>query len=461
MNNSILIKYLPKKLILYFSEGNLRSLNAKKNIAASFAIKGTSILINLMLVPLTINYVNPSNYGIWLTISSIVAWVGYFDIGINNGLRNKFAEAKAKDDLELAQKYISTTYALLSLIFIPLLIIFSIANSFIDWNLILKLKAEPLNDLSVILLIVMSYFCIRFILSTICTILLADQKPAMASFINLLEQIVSFVIIFLLTIFTKGSILKLCLGLCITPIIVLTLVNLLLFSRKYKSVAPKFSKVDLTVTRGLLGLGFKFFLLQIAVLIQYQTSNIIIIRYFGALDVTSYNIAFRYFNVLSMILAILVAPFWSAVTEAKAKNDIQWIKSMVSKYQKVILGLFGLGLIMLLFSSKVYDVWLGKGTVEIPFTFSLIMFIYIGSTMIGRPHGMVLNGIGALRLQLYAAIISPVVFLFICYVAIVFLKLGFYSIVVAGIISNFSGSILAPLQYRKIFIENKKGFWTS
>ncbi len=93
-----------------FSKGHERSIKAKKNIIASFFIRGISIAISLILVPLTINYVNPSRYGIWLTLSSIIAWFSFFDIGLTQGLRNKFAEAKAKGNDELAQIYVSTTF---------------------------------------------------------------------------------------------------------------------------------------------------------------------------------------------------------------------------------------------------------------------------------------------------------------------------------------------------------------
>jgi hypothetical protein len=36
-------------------------------------LKCISILVSLQVVPLTIGYVNPTKYGIWLTLSSIIA----------------------------------------------------------------------------------------------------------------------------------------------------------------------------------------------------------------------------------------------------------------------------------------------------------------------------------------------------------------------------------------------------
>ena len=55
------------------------------------------MLISLLLVPLTIDYLNPTQYGIWITLMSVIAWFNFFDIGLGNGLRNKFATAKAEN----------------------------------------------------------------------------------------------------------------------------------------------------------------------------------------------------------------------------------------------------------------------------------------------------------------------------------------------------------------------------
>ena len=104
--------------------GSERSVKAKKNIIGMLFFKGGNILIGLLIVPMTINYVDSENYGIWLTLSSMVAWMSFFNIGLNNGLKNKLGEALAKGDLLLGKKYVSTTYALLCLIFIPLMFIF-------------------------------------------------------------------------------------------------------------------------------------------------------------------------------------------------------------------------------------------------------------------------------------------------------------------------------------------------
>src|ERR1035437_7347374 len=151
------------------NKGHTRSVRAKKNILASFLIKGLSIAISLVLVPLTINYINPTQYGIWLTLSSIVSWFSFFDIGFGNGLRNKFAEAMAKGQVELARIYVSTTYAILCIIIVIVLILFLLINPYLHWSKLLNTTPEMAGELSILAVIVFVFFCLRFIFQLVTT----------------------------------------------------------------------------------------------------------------------------------------------------------------------------------------------------------------------------------------------------------------------------------------------------
>lgn len=87
--------------------------------------------------------------------------------------------------------------------------------------------------------------------------------------------------------------------------------------------------------KDLFSLGAKFFIIQIAAILLYQTNTIIISQLFGPEQVAPYNIAFQYFSIIMMVFSIIVSPFWSAFTEAWVKNDIQWIKNIMNKLFKV------------------------------------------------------------------------------------------------------------------------------
>ena len=113
---------------------------AKKNIIISFILKGISILISLQVVPITIHYVNSTRYGIWLTLSSLVSWLSFFDIGLTHGFRNRFAESKALGNIEQARVYVSTTYAVLFILFIAFSCLMILLNTFLNWSDLLNIN---------------------------------------------------------------------------------------------------------------------------------------------------------------------------------------------------------------------------------------------------------------------------------------------------------------------------------
>ena len=441
------------------AKGHERSVKAKKNIVASIFLRGTSIAISIILVPLTINYINVSQYGIWLTISSIVVWFSFFDIGLTQGLRNKFAEAIAKNNTELAQIYVSTTYAILTIICGALWIIFIFLNQFLNWAHFLNISEGMRSEVSILAIIVFTYFCLQFVLKIITTILIANQQPAIDSLVGVLGQICSLFFVFILIKTTQGSLIKLGIALCLSPILVLLGANIFYFRGAYKKYRPRIAKIKFSYAKGLFNLGMIFFIIQIAGIIQFETANIIIAQNFSTADVTSYNIVYKYFGVINMVFIIFVTPFWSASTEAFLKNDIKWIKNSIKKYNVLNLLLMLLGCFMLFFSQSIYDKWLGKGKVNISFYLSLWGFLYFSMSMFVSKYVFFLNGINALRIQFIACVVSPFVYILVALVLIKYYHLGVYSVFIASIIANFNGLLLAPLQYHQVINRNKKGIW--
>lgn len=58
-----------------------------------------------------------------------------------------------------------------------------------------------------------------------------------------------------------------------------------------------------------MSLGLKFFIIQVATILIFQTSNIIITQTLGPESVTVYNIAYKYFFALGMLFMIILSLF--------------------------------------------------------------------------------------------------------------------------------------------------------
>ena len=90
----------------------------KKNIASALLIKGWSCLIQFLVVPLSLNCLTKYEYGIWLTINSLLLGIDAIDVGLGNGLRNRLAQMMANGDKESARKQVSYSACCLTFCFI-------------------------------------------------------------------------------------------------------------------------------------------------------------------------------------------------------------------------------------------------------------------------------------------------------------------------------------------------------
>jgi O-antigen/teichoic acid export membrane protein len=439
-----------------FAQENTRSQKAKRNIVGSLLSKGGSIAIGLFLIPLTIHYVSPPQYGIWLTLSSIVGWFSFFDIGFGHGLRNKFAEAVAKNNVALAKTYVSTTYAVLAMIVAVVLLLFISINPFLNWTKILNAPEVLSGDLRYIALVVLGFFCMQMVLQLISTVVIANQQPAIASFITFSGNFIALIVIFLLTRFTQGNLFYIALALSASPVLAFAAANIWLFTGKYRRFAPSFKTIELKYARNLMSLGAKFFVLQVGAVILFQTNNIIINQLFGPEQVTSYNIAYRYFGSVYMLFGIIISPFWSASTEAWIKQDIAWIKGIIRKLKNIFLLLSGMLLVMLLISKPVYNAWIGSKVI-IPFELSLMVALCTGFQIWQGIFIQFLNGISKVMLQLYVLLFFSAINIPLA----IFLgkRFGISGVVLSSVlIFAVFGSIMF-VQAEKIINNKAKGIW--
>lgn len=446
------------KIKKVLTESHERSVRAYKNILYSFFLKGASIASQFLLVSLTLDYLNKTQYGLWLTLASIVGWLSFFDVGIGNGLRNKLSEALAQGDNTMARKYISTSYAIVSMVFGGVMVLFWVINPFLDWSSILNSPPELREELNKLTWYVFTFFCLRFILMLISNILFAFQKPALNNVINPLGNVTSLGVIYLLTLTTDGSLFLVGLSYSAIPVIVFLIFSIYLFSGKFRNLAPNIRSIDFSYSGQLLGLGVQFFIIQVAAIIIFATSNVIITRLFGPEDVTVYNISYKYFSIITMVYAIIVSPYWSAITEAFIKQEFDWIRSTMRKLEWVGLMCIGLCVLMLFVSKPLYKLWVGD-SVDIPFQMDLVICISVVISVMTQPYNAFINGTGKLKLQLYSAILSIVFTIPLAYIFAEKLEMGPAGVVWATICTTFPSMILWRIQYKKIVSGKPAGIW--
>lgn len=403
--------WIKKKIDAY--KGNRimdeRGCKAIKNIIVSFFIKGGSVFIAFAMVPLLIDELSPEAYGVWLTLTSFLGMFSFFNIGLGHGLKNLLIASIANKDDDNSKRLISTTYIALSAICLLVFVCFCGVNQFINWNVVLNTSDASTDDLSILALFVSGSLLLQLVLSLNINVLQAFQIPAYGDLIGVIGQFLSFIGVLIVPLYlAKADLVVYGIVISSLPSLVYLVFSIVLFRGRYLKIAPSFSHFDKCHLSKLFSMGGKFFLIQIAALLLYQSNNFIIAHISGNTDVAVYNIAYKYAGIFNMIFSLIIAPIWVAAGDAYIKNEIDWIHKIMKKMNFIWI-LFVMGSVLqLVLSQFVYDLWIGT-SLQVSFSITALCIAYYILSMKASIYCNIINGTGKIRLQFIMYFIQVII----------------------------------------------------
>jgi O-antigen/teichoic acid export membrane protein len=414
------------------------------HISLTFVYKVLAIGLSYLLVPLTINYLNIEQYGIWMTLLSIMSWVGFFDIGLGHGLRNKLAEAVSINDIKLAKTCVSTAFAAVTLVGLIFFFILISILPFAPWDKIFNTTSINNAELLKVVSIVGFFFLLNFVLSLSNSLYYAYQEASLPTFRSVLLNLVALIGIYFLIHYTSGSLIYL--GICYGLSMVLSNLPLIyFFFKKHPEVIPSIKYIDISRIREIASLGVKFFIIQMAVLVIFATDNIIITQVLGPAEVTPYNVVFKLFSIITLAHGIILAPLWSAYTDAYAKGDLQWIKNTLKKLNLLMIPIIIAVLILIIFARDIINIWVGPN-IKYSNLLVVLMGIYTVISTWSNIYAYFVNGTGKVELQMYSAIAAGVINIPLSIYFAKSLAMGTSGVILGTIVSLSLFAILGPIQ---------------
>lgn len=386
-------------------------------------------------------------------------WISIFDFGLGHGFRNKFAVAIAEDKLALAKKYVSTAYISMAVIMLAVMFLLIPSVALLNWGEILNTASVSGIELKFTILLVLVVFAIRFTLQLVTVMLKALQQPALSDSFLPIAGLISLLLIPIMRHFVTDSLFWACAIIAIPPVMVLLIANAYIYFKRYPQYCPSRKSYDRSLLSDIYSLGAKFFIGQVAALVMFGTSNVILARAVNPAEVTLYNIANKYFSLPLSYFMIIVTPYWSAVTDAYTKSEFTWIRQNMKKLNYTS-AFFCVGLfIMFLLSKVAFSLWVGD-TVRIPWRVSLSMFFYNSSLVFLSPYTMFINGFGKLKLGTYGAVVKTLMFIPIAwYLALSFGALGL--VVALILVNSLPNALLSIIQYNKIVHNKDHDIWAA
>jgi O-antigen/teichoic acid export membrane protein len=435
-------------------DGKIRNKKIKSNISLSLILKIASMSLSFLVIPMTIDYLNTEQYGIWMTLLSVLSWISFLDIGLGNGLRNKLAESLSMDDVKSAKEYISTAYASIICIIIPIFIVLVILIPNINFNKIFNSQTITNSDLIILVIIVLCFFLFNFVLSLSNQLFYALQESALTGLSSLLLNVFLIINILILKQISRESLIYIGISYGIS-MVTSSMILTVCFFLKHNDLLPDISLIRKNKIKDILGVGIKFFIIQIAGVVIFATDNMIITQVLGPKEVTSYNIAYKLFSIITIGHTIIIAPLWSAYTEAYIKRDIQWIKRLLRKLNLLMIPIIISTFALVLLSNKIFEIWIGDKVI-FPQYLIAFMGMYAVISVWDNIYSYFLNGIGMINLQMYAAIVEGVINIPLSILFCKYFHFGNAGVILGTSISLCIFAVIGPLQTHYVLktIEN-------
>lgn len=337
-----------------------RYANLLQSVLSGLASKVVGLFVSFISVPLTIGYLGAERYGVWITIGTLLAWLQLADFGLGNGLTNALATAYGEGRKDHARHYVTTSLVMLTAVSLLIGALCVLAWPHIDWTGVFNVHTvEAEREVGPAAATALILFLVSFPLSLIPKIFIAYQEGRIANYWGAAGNLASLGALLLVTQ-TGGGLVWLVLAVSGTGLCMTTLSAIWLFLWHKPFLAPHPTALRRHALQLLGNTGGMFFVIQISVLLIFQTDNIIIAHFAGAAEVTPYSIAYRLFGYTVLIQNLIFPNLWPAYAEAIARNDIRWVKRTYRSNQLVSLVLTVVLAVPLIFvASPIIRVWAG------------------------------------------------------------------------------------------------------
>lgn len=377
-----------------------------------FGAKGTLLLANFVVISITLDLLSTKIYGVWITLYTTISWLSFFDLGLGNGMRNLFAVNRAIGNQEKNKQLVSTSYIIVLGIALILLIVGLPFVYYADITRFFNISDIAIPDLRCVLSLLVVVTSLQLITKLINSIFLADQKPALSSLIDCSGVVCSLLLLFILKDRLVGSLFNLALIITLPTFIISFIVTLFAFNKNYRKLKPSLKCFNLKISNKLINLGLRFFLIQLSALIILQGSNIIILKFIGAEEVSVFSLVYKYFNVIVTIFTLVLTPYWSFFTDSYAKNNYNQLKQGFKQLLISWLAISMVGVVMWIALPFSFKIWLNQ-ELDIPAYLPVSLLLFSIFSNLGSVFIYFLNGTSSyLNFQLaivlaFAALLYP------------------------------------------------------
>lgn len=434
---------------LHLIDGKKRNLRLLVQLILSFGYKGLSMALSFAIVPLSLNILGPNEYGLWLTIFSFVNFFLFFDLGLGNGLKNKITISLANNDVQSTRSFISTGYIVFASLSLVLILVLILLISSISMSSFLNTAGVSDHKVKQAMLIVGITIITSFTLNFVYNISAAQQKISFANLGMVLNNGLAVLVLIYLNVTRTPITITVMAVITASALIASMLISNIVFYRRNPDLFPSVKDFRMDLLKSTIKLSTGFFIVQIQVIIISFTDTIIINKYLGNYEVTRYNLVYKLFSAIIVLLSLVSMPLWTVFTEAFEKKDNTWIKNIFKRFNYIIIAASVVFILLGVFINPILYIWTHHNY-QIPALLVTCMVIYNIAYAWNYNYSVFLNSISAIKVQLPYLIITSILNIPMC-IYFIHLGLGSAGVVLASAVCVLPFSIFGPyIAYKRV-----------
>ena len=365
--------------------------------------RGLGMLLMVLSVSWTIPYLGEERFGAWITIGSFTAMLSFLDLGVGNALTNRIARVSGSESAGRLSEAISGGLTVLAFIAVLMSFVLTVLALMIPWQGLLQLSTpEIAQEVRTAALTFALLFSVSIFANGVARIFHGMQQGFEVYLIGALGLLAGLLALSVATESRQGIpvLLACAMG---GPILGNLLLLMLLRKRGQLPCRGAFGFGRREIDH-LLKVGGLFFLLQIGTMVGWGADSLIIAAAQGAAAVAAFGVVQRLTQIVLQPLAIMNAPLWAAYADADVRADRAFIKATFIKSIVITFSLALVGAVTItLFGDSVIRIWT-DGEVSVPGLLLLAMSVWMIIEATGGALGILLNGLGVVREQVWIVI---------------------------------------------------------
>lgn len=288
------------------------------SIGASYLRFAVTSACSLAAVPIYLRFLGNEQYGLWLTLLSVLMPLSLMSIGFPTVSQNLLAEARARDDWQTANSILSTSFIFLCVaaILACLLMAIGLRLGFVQG--LLKARSGSAGSVVPALVIALAGFALSQPLQVFRLAFRAFERVDIEQY-GLAALSVANLLLTALVLWAGWGIASVAVVYAFLQVAA-GVVFFAALARKFRRLRFSVRHLSLPLARRMLPPGFHFFLVSVSGVLMWGIDNLVIAGVMGVAFVTAFAIASRLTSLLRGLIAMPFSTSGPTITALSAEG---------------------------------------------------------------------------------------------------------------------------------------------